>query len=123
MYEPDSDAARWGRHFLDVDQIFNYSYWGDNNQGNVSISHEQYTGHNDYYTQRSNVENDEIIAHVLQEELSQIAITEASESSHEEEPLQASSFTATDWLSSRNYYSGNARELLLVDALIILACL
>ncbi|XP_057478774.1 OVARIAN TUMOR DOMAIN-containing deubiquitinating enzyme 12-like [Actinidia eriantha] len=107
MCEPDSDVVRWGLHFLDVDQIFNSSYYGDNNQGNVNICHEQYTGYNDYNTQHSNVENDEIIAHALQEEWSQLEIAEASESSHAEEPFQASSITAPDWLSSRNYYSGD----------------
>ncbi|XP_057462317.1 OVARIAN TUMOR DOMAIN-containing deubiquitinating enzyme 12-like isoform X2 [Actinidia eriantha] len=85
--------------------ISSESIWGCNWKNCTDL--QSYTGHNDYYTQHSNVENDEIIAHALQEELSQIANTEASESSHAEEPLQASSFSAPDWLSSSNYYSGD----------------
>ncbi|THG15974.1 hypothetical protein TEA_029933 [Camellia sinensis var. sinensis] len=108
MSEPDSDVVRWGLHFLDVDQIFNSNYDGDNSQGDGSICHDQYTRDNNYDTECSNVENDEIIAHALQEELSQLSIEEASESSHAgEEHLQASTI-APDWLSpsSRNHYSG-----------------
>ncbi|KAL6987381.1 hypothetical protein U1Q18_052578 [Sarracenia purpurea var. burkii] len=106
MYEPDSDVGRWGLQFLDIDQIFNCNYYGDNNQGNANINHEQYIGDTNYYTQPSNTENDEVIAHALQEELSQLTITEASESSRAEEPLNASSTTAPDWLGSRSYYYG-----------------
>ncbi|CAL5350958.1 unnamed protein product [Camellia sinensis] len=108
MSEPDSDVVRWGLHFLDVDQIFNSNYDGDNSRGDGSICHDQYTRDNNYDTECSNVENDEIIAHALQEELSQLSIEEVSESSHAgEEHLQASTI-APDWLSpsSRNHYSG-----------------
>ncbi|KAF5941344.1 hypothetical protein HYC85_022511 [Camellia sinensis] len=108
MSEPDSDVVRWGLHFLDVDQIFNSNYDGDNSRGDGSICHDQYTRDNNYDRECSNVENDEIIAHALQEELSQLSIEEASESSHAgKEHLQASTI-APDWLSpsSRNHYSG-----------------
>ncbi|KAL7248075.1 hypothetical protein ACSBR2_002892 [Camellia fascicularis] len=109
MYEPDSDAVRWGLNFLDVDHIFSSTYYGDNNQGDVNIWREQYIGDDNYNTDCNNVENDETIAHALQEEYSQLTIAEASESSHpKEEHLKVSSTTAPDWLnrSSRNYYSG-----------------
>ncbi|CAL5389468.1 unnamed protein product [Camellia sinensis] len=109
MYEPDSDAVRWGFNFLDVDHIFSSTYYGDNNQGDVNIWREQYIGDDNYNTDCNSVENDETIAHALQEEYSQLTIAEASESSHpKEEHLKVSSTTAPDWLnpSSRNYYSG-----------------
>ncbi|XAR69121.1 Ubiquitinyl hydrolase 1 [Bertholletia excelsa] len=75
MYEPDSDAVRWGVDFLDVD-LFNSSYYGYNNQGDISITHGQYAGDDNYNTECRNFENDEVIAHALQGEFSQISITE-----------------------------------------------
>ncbi|CAI9268064.1 unnamed protein product [Lactuca saligna] len=42
MCEPDSDVMKWGLHFLDVDQIFSSTYYGDSNQHDVNICHEQY---------------------------------------------------------------------------------
>ncbi|KAI8563320.1 hypothetical protein RHMOL_Rhmol03G0103200 [Rhododendron molle] len=98
MSESDSDVVRWGLNFLEADPLFN-SHYGDNNQGDVYIYRQWHNGYNNTDTGCSNVENDEIIAHALQEEFSQLTISE-------EQPLQVSSDTATDWLSSRNYYSG-----------------
>lgn len=98
MSGSDSDVVRWGLDFLDADSLFN-SHYGDNNQGEVYVYNQWHNGYNNTDTGCSNVENDEIIAHALQEEFSQLTISE-------EQPLQASSDTATDWLSSRNYYSG-----------------
>ncbi|KAG5556900.1 hypothetical protein RHGRI_007218 [Rhododendron griersonianum] len=94
MSESDSDVVRWGLNFLDADPLFN-SHYGDNNQGEVYVYHQWHYGYNNTDTGCSNVENDEIIAHALQEEFSQLTISE-------EQPLQVSSDTPTDW----NYYSG-----------------
>lgn len=103
MYEPESDVVRWGLNFLDVDQIFSYSYYGDYNH-DVNISREWYVGDNNANTEHNSIENDEIIAHTLQEEFSQLRMAEASESSHaEDRHLQASSASAPDWTSQ---YSG-----------------
>lgn len=94
MSESDSDVARWGLNFLDAGPLFN-SHYGDNNQGEVYVYHQWHNGYNNTDTGCSNVENDEMIAHALQEDFSQLTISE-------EQPLQVSSDTATDW----NHYSG-----------------
>lgn len=108
MSEPDSDVGSWSLNFLDVDPIFKSHYYGDNNQRDVYVYHGQHNVHNNLDTGCNNVENDEVIAHALQEEFSQLTISEAYESSQaeQEQPMQASSDTATDWLSSQNYYPG-----------------
>lgn len=102
MYEPESDAARWGLNFLDVDQIFSSSYYGDSNH-DVNISREWYVEDNNTETIHNNIENDEIIAHTLQEEFSRLSMQEASESSHaDNEQIQELSVSAPDWV---NQYS------------------
>ncbi|XP_031092416.1 OVARIAN TUMOR DOMAIN-containing deubiquitinating enzyme 12 isoform X2 [Ipomoea triloba] len=53
-----------------------------------------------YVPSHANVENDEIIAHTLQEELSRIAIAESSGSSYVEEEHQKESVLSQDWLGS-----------------------
>ncbi|XP_059646859.1 OVARIAN TUMOR DOMAIN-containing deubiquitinating enzyme 10-like isoform X3 [Cornus florida] len=109
MHEPDSDIVRWGLNFLDVDQLFNPAYYGDSNHYDVNICREQYIGDGNYDTECSNVENDEVIAHTLQDELSQLSIAEGDESSHAmEEHLQASTVSRDYWPSpsTRNFYSG-----------------
>lgn len=99
MSEPESDVVRWGLNILEADPLFNSYYFGDNNQGEVYVYNQWHNGYNNPDTGCSNVENDEIIAHALQEEFSQLTISE-------EQHLQVSSDTATDWRSSTNCYSG-----------------
>ncbi|KAF8397721.1 hypothetical protein HHK36_016643 [Tetracentron sinense] len=106
-YEQDP-VVMWGLDILDGDLLSNNGYCGTLTQHDADFYHGQYVreGHG---TERSAVENDEIIAHSLQEELSQLAVAEASGSSHtEEEHLQAS-ILRQDWLSPsiRNYTYGH----------------
>ncbi|KAI7998960.1 hypothetical protein LOK49_LG10G01665 [Camellia lanceoleosa] len=56
MSEPDSDVVRWGLHFLDVDQIFNSNYYGDNSRGDGSICHDQYTRDNSHVTEEEHLQ-------------------------------------------------------------------
>ncbi|KAJ4979383.1 hypothetical protein NE237_010163 [Protea cynaroides] len=137
-HEPDPDVVRWGLHLLDGDLSQNSgycvtqhdtSYYAEpyvrdhydtkhsNAENDEIFAHalhdtsyyaEQYVREDHYDTKHSNVENDEIIAHALQEELSQLAVAEASGASNAgEEHLQAS-ILAQDWLgpSMRSYSSG-----------------
>lgn len=98
MYEEDSGLMQWGLRLLDGDPGSHPEYYGDLTQHDADIYHGQCLS--DHYDMESgSVENDEIIAHTLQEELSQLAVTEAPESSYAEE--------RQEWPSpSRNYYSG-----------------
>ncbi|XP_024983779.1 uncharacterized protein LOC112519762 isoform X3 [Cynara cardunculus var. scolymus] len=115
MCEPDSDVVKWGLHFLDVDQIFSSTYYGDSNQQDMNICHEQYNGGGYQENEFNNVENDEMLAHSLQQELLDFSITDENEPSNvvqdhlqvsnPVEHLQTSSDTQ-DWYgpSSDNYY-------------------
>ncbi|KAF5188010.1 Otu domain-containing protein [Thalictrum thalictroides] len=115
-HEPDPDVVRWGLHLLDGDPCFSSTYCGSATQPMPNYYSEHYPSddhHEDYASEghqgfeHSNVENDEIIAHALQEELSQLAVEESSGPANSgEEHLQAS-ILAQDWLgpSMRNYAS------------------
>ncbi|XP_042475937.1 OVARIAN TUMOR DOMAIN-containing deubiquitinating enzyme 12-like [Macadamia integrifolia] len=109
-YEHDPDVVRWGLHLLEGDLFQNSGYCGAVTQHDTSYYTEQYVREDHYDTKHSSVENDEIIAHALQEELSQLAVAEASGTSNAagEEQLQAS-ILAQDWLgpSMGNYSSGH----------------
>ncbi|KAK2999274.1 hypothetical protein RJ639_023469, partial [Escallonia herrerae] len=116
MYEPDSDVVRWGLNFLDVDQIFSSTYYGDNSQHDVDICREHYIRDNHHETEHSSTENDEILAHALQEELSHLSVVEEDESSHAvQEHLSAPTGTE-DWCSpTSNYYYGHEGSLAVAD--------
>ncbi|RAL42733.1 hypothetical protein DM860_009240 [Cuscuta australis] len=116
--EVDPDVVRWGLHLIDVCSI---------NDGGSPVTITQYDedmsqtefireGYCDtsasqlpqteliskgyYDIPHAYVENDEIIAHTLQEELSRIAVAESSGSSHDEEENQKESVLSQDWLGS-----------------------
>ncbi|XP_042511395.1 OVARIAN TUMOR DOMAIN-containing deubiquitinating enzyme 12-like isoform X2 [Macadamia integrifolia] len=108
-YEQEPDFVRWGLHFPDGDPFSYPGYCGTLAQHDTSYYDEHYVREDHCDAERSNVENDEIIAHALQEELSELAVAEASGSSNAgEEHLQAS-ILAQDWLgpSTRHYCSGH----------------
>lgn len=100
-----SDVFQWGLRILGGEPASS-EYYGDIIQHDTyEISDGQYYRQHDD-TDSNNVENDEIIAHTLQEEFSQLAISEASGYSHAgEDHLQASNL-AHDWDSqpTPNYY-------------------
>lgn len=106
MNDYDSDAIRWGLRFFNGDSSYSTEYYPDMAQHDVNF-YEHYYG-NHCNNEVNHVENDEIIAHTLQEEFSQLEIAEASGYSNAVEPSQASNF-ALGWNnpSSRNYGSGS----------------
>lgn len=110
MNDFDSDAIRWGLRFFNGDSngdlSYSTEYFPDMAQHDVNF-YEHYYG-NHCNNEVNHVENDEIIAHTLQEEFSQLEIAEASGYSNVEDPCQASKF-GLGWnnRSSRNYSSGS----------------
>ncbi|KAL8259663.1 hypothetical protein R6Q59_027616 [Mikania micrantha] len=111
MCEPDSDV-NWGLHFLDVDQIFRSTYYGDSNQSDVHICHEQYIGGSYQENEFDNVKNDEILPLSLQEELLDLSISD------ENELLNVSNPDTQEWYggpSSDNYYYGDEIESRLLE--------
>lgn len=107
-YEQDPDVVRWGLHLLDGDPYSNSEYCGNSIEHDTNLYNGQYTGDSHFEAGLTTVENDEILAHALQEELAQLAVAEASGSSQAgEEQLQAS-ILAQDWLypSTGNFNSG-----------------
>ncbi|XP_042451244.1 OVARIAN TUMOR DOMAIN-containing deubiquitinating enzyme 9-like isoform X1 [Zingiber officinale] len=108
MYEQDSEIHRWGFDFLNCDLFSVSPYCGVNTQQDSDFYDNGYVGHANIGTECIIVENDEIIAHALQEELSQLAVAEASGSTHEEKCLQVS-VLAQDWFGpcTGSYLSGN----------------
>lgn len=121
-YGDDPDVIRWGLNLLGADPDNNSNYCGSSTLNEANYYNDPYPSdvHHGHYvsevttegeTEQANVENDEMIAHAFQEELSQLAVAEASGSANVgEEHLQAS-ILAQDWLgpSSRNYSPGPER--------------
>lgn len=110
-YEQDPDIVRWGLQLFNSDPYSSCGYYGTIIPDDADYYHGQYFEEDNYDTECSNVENDELIAQALQEELSQLAVAEAPGSSDEElEHLQASAFSQ-GWLgqSMGNYGSGIAK--------------
>ncbi|KAG6595233.1 OVARIAN TUMOR DOMAIN-containing deubiquitinating enzyme 10, partial [Cucurbita argyrosperma subsp. sororia] len=106
MNDYDSDAIRWGLRLFNGDSSYSTEYFHDMAQHDVNF-YDHYHG-NRCNNEVNHVENDEIIAHTLQEEFTQLEIAEASGCSNAEEPYQTSNF-ALGWnnQSSRNYSSEN----------------
>ncbi|CAH9117509.1 unnamed protein product [Cuscuta epithymum] len=114
--ELDPDVVRWGLHLIDVCSINDSGSpvsitQCDEDMSQTELIREGYcdTSHlpqtelirEDYYdTSHAYVDNDEIIAHTLQEELSRVAMVESSGSSHAEEEHQKDSVLSQDWLGS-----------------------
>ncbi|XP_062173123.1 OVARIAN TUMOR DOMAIN-containing deubiquitinating enzyme 12-like isoform X3 [Alnus glutinosa] len=93
-YEQDPDIVRWGLQLFNSDPYSSCGYYDTTIPDDVDYYHGQYFEEDNYDTECSNVENDELIAQALQEELSQLAVAEAPGSSDEElEHLQASAFS------------------------------
>lgn len=106
--EHESGIMQWALSLLDGDPAYNTVYNGDMIQHDANdIYHGQYF-RGQYGTESNHVENDEIIAHTLQEEYSRLSVAEASRYSHGDEEQSQASTHADDWysLSRRNYCSG-----------------
>lgn len=100
MHDQDLDVVEWGLRLFNCDPDPGYSCNPAEHDSNI---YGQYF--RDPYQTELSIENDERIAHTLQEEYSQLAISEASESSHEH--MQTPIFPQ-DWLTvpAKNYCSG-----------------
>lgn len=111
MSEPDPDVARWGLHLLDVDQLFSSNYYGDTSHHDVYISHEQYS--RDYRNDMDtiSIENDEIIAYTLQEELSQMSLAEGTEYSNAGDTWQTGSATQDQSVTPWSHYDSHENNL------------
>ncbi|RWW26686.1 hypothetical protein GW17_00008920 [Ensete ventricosum] len=99
MYEQDPDLVRWGLHLL-LEPPSNSGYCATSSHNSTNDSRLHCADESGSSEARDSVENDEVIAHALQEQLSQIAIAEASGPSLvTEEQLQESVLTQ-NWLAS-----------------------
>lgn len=102
IYEHESDFVRWGLGLfnMDDDPVLNYGYYGDD-----IYRRQSYGAH--YDIEHNSVENDEIIAHTLQEEFSRLDVAESSGYSHGGgEQLQAPTLVHAWQSPPRNYPSG-----------------
>ncbi|KAH9660640.1 OTU domain-containing protein [Citrus sinensis] len=107
-FEQDSDVLQWGLQLFESDPYLNCGYTNTVTPDDESYYYGQHFKEDHYDTESCDVESDELIAHALQEELSQLAVSEASESPHEtEENLQGPVFQH-GWVnhSVGGYYSG-----------------
>ncbi|CAL9776380.1 unnamed protein product [Musa acuminata subsp. burmannicoides] len=99
MYEQDPNLVRWGLHLL-LEPPLNSAYCATSSHDSTNDSGLHCADESESWEARDSVENDEVIARALQEELSQIAMAEASGPSLvTEEQLQESVLTQ-NWLSS-----------------------
>ncbi|KAF7147661.1 hypothetical protein RHSIM_Rhsim03G0117600 [Rhododendron simsii] len=112
MYEQDPDVVRWGLHLLDICRIPSGGSPGSSIHYEKDLSQVECVKEGYCETKCDEVENDEIIAHALQQELSRLAAAEASGSSQAgEEDLQAS-ILSQDWRvpSNRNFTVENGGD-------------
>ncbi|KAI4334363.1 hypothetical protein L6164_019064 [Bauhinia variegata] len=111
-YEQDPDVVQWGLQLFDGDPYSNYEYCGTDSQDNSDCYHEQYFKVENYDTEFSNIENDELMVHALQQQLSQLAMADASAPPHEwAENLPLSAFSQ-EWLNHpmSNYDPGQESD-------------
>ncbi|KAK4767342.1 hypothetical protein SAY86_015092 [Trapa natans] len=109
MLEQDFDMYEWAQSFFETCPLYDTRYMTNAiDQDSNSIRHINYPG-NQYGTEFSHVENDEIIAHTLQEEFSQLAMREMTENYHAPEQGSSISVDHHEWqsLPMRHYYSGH----------------
>ncbi|XP_022144673.1 uncharacterized protein LOC111014304 isoform X2 [Momordica charantia] len=109
-YESE-DVIRWGLRLFDGDSAFNSGYYGETTAVDDHYPGNYYRDH--YNLESTCVENDEIIARTLQENLTQLSIAESSGCPIErEEQLQASIYT-TDW--HNQFQRNNSSESISVE--------
>ena len=90
MYDQDPDVLRWGLDLLCGDPFLNSGY--------CAATTIYYDGEQDNLgTDCAIVQNDELIAHSLQQEFSQFAVSEASGSSRGDDELPHASVLEHDW--------------------------
>lgn len=107
-HDQDSDVYQWGLRLFESDPYFNCGYTNAITTDDGSYYYGLYFKEDHYDAVSCDIENDELIAHALQEELSHLAVAEVHDSPCEGEGnLQGSAFQQ-DWLthSVEDYYSG-----------------
>lgn len=113
MHDQDPNLVRWGLHqLLDVCSISNAGSCGCVTQYDPDLSSVEHVREGYVEAEQPSVKNDEMIAHAFQEELSQLALEEASGASTSGiEQLQASVLTQ-DWLAPSKRCSDAEGELI-----------
>lgn len=103
----DPDVLQWGLQLFESDPYFNCGYSGTAAQDHEDYYNGQYFREDKYNTDCSNIENDKLMVHTLQEKLSQLAILDAAGSPNEVENFQLAVYSQ-DLLdqSMGNYGSG-----------------
>ncbi|XP_075636108.1 OVARIAN TUMOR DOMAIN-containing deubiquitinating enzyme 12-like isoform X2 [Castanea sativa] len=97
-YEQDPDVVRWGLQLFDSDPYSSCGYYGTIMQPDVDYYHGQYFKEDNYDTECGNLENDELVAQALEEQVAQLTIVESPGYPDEElEHLQVSAFSQ-DWV-------------------------
>lgn len=110
-YKFDPDVERWGLHLLDVCTLANDGSRSAITRYDADVSEVEYVREG-YVVEPCNVENDEVIAHTYQEELSRLASEEASGLPHFGEEHYQASILAQDWLGpSKRHGNENGWKL------------
>ncbi|XP_034704739.1 OVARIAN TUMOR DOMAIN-containing deubiquitinating enzyme 9 isoform X3 [Vitis riparia] len=109
-YEQDPDVVRWGLHLLDICSLSNTGSGSSVTRYDADLSQVEYVREGYYEEQHNSVENDEIIAHALQEELSHIAAAEASGLSNVGKDHLQASILAQDWLGPSKRHPGSGHD-------------
>ncbi|KAI6669405.1 hypothetical protein NL676_004290 [Syzygium grande] len=107
-HDQDHDFVQWGLQLFDSNPYSNCGYCSTLTQDNLDYYPGPYFEEDDFTMDCGNVDSDELIAHALQEELSQLAVTETDQSAHEESEQLQPSFVLHNWpdQSIQNYASG-----------------
>ncbi|KAK3034115.1 hypothetical protein RJ639_034467 [Escallonia herrerae] len=108
--ELDPDVVRWGLHLLDVCTLSNDGAPSTITLYDMDLSRVEYVREGYCETKQINVENDEVIAHALQEELSRLADAETSRLSHAENDYQQASILAQDWFGPSKRYGNDSSQ-------------
>lgn len=107
-HDQDHDFVQWGLQLFDSNPYSNCGYCSTLTQDNLDYYPGPYFEEDDFTMDCGNVDSDELLAHALQEELSQLAVTETDHSAHEESEQLQPSFVLHNWpdQSIQNYASG-----------------
>lgn len=107
-HDQDHEFVQWGLQLFDSNPYSDCGYCSTVTKDNLDYYQGPYFEEDDYSMECVNVDSDELIARVLQEELSQLTVTEADQSVHEEPEQLQPPFFLHDWpdQSIQNYASG-----------------
>ncbi|XP_065868269.1 OVARIAN TUMOR DOMAIN-containing deubiquitinating enzyme 12-like [Euphorbia lathyris] len=109
-HEQDPDVVQWGLQLFESNPYSTYVYCGTNTQDDINYYAGQHFKDEYYDTKCSNIEDDELLAHTLQEKLSQLSVAEALDSPQEvDDQLQGSS-VQLDWHAQSIEDYGDGQE-------------